>query len=229
MDQEQKALKRDKITISDEDKREHYLVEVYQSGLFPAATIREWRKKGDDDQTYTNAKKFFEAETRGLDEVQRLMGDAPAKHGFESAALALEKGLDGVLEKFNANVEERIQHAVDVGLQRIAATQQTNETANAASEVNMAKLEAKVEDLTQALHDVQKQIALLATATKGGGTNNDKGSDGSKYAWTPGLTLNKKWPANKRMWYIREVKKREPERAKKERKAFLEQQLKELE
>ena len=134
LDEEQKALKRDGVTISDEDKKEHYLMEIYQSGLFPSTTVREWRKKANDDQTYKNAKAFFEAENRGLNDEQRLMGDAAPTHGFDSAALALEKGLEGVLGKFNANVEERINQAVEAGLQRLASTQQCTEAANVTSE-----------------------------------------------------------------------------------------------
>ena len=39
LDEEQTALGRDGIAISDADKKAHYLVEVFQSGVFPAVTV----------------------------------------------------------------------------------------------------------------------------------------------------------------------------------------------
>ena len=69
LDEEQAALAGDGITVSHEDKKEHYLVQVYQSGLFPATTIREWKRKPVGDQTYANAKTYFEEESRGLNEI----------------------------------------------------------------------------------------------------------------------------------------------------------------
>ena len=39
LDEEQETLGNDGITISDADKKEHYLMQVYTSGVFPAATI----------------------------------------------------------------------------------------------------------------------------------------------------------------------------------------------
>ena len=45
LDEEQQALGRDGITISVADKFEHYLLQIYTSGIYPAATIRAWKKE----------------------------------------------------------------------------------------------------------------------------------------------------------------------------------------
>ncbi len=59
INEEQESFGNYGVTISDVDKKEHYLVQVYQSGVFPAATIREWKNKTAAHQTYDLAKDFF--------------------------------------------------------------------------------------------------------------------------------------------------------------------------
>ena len=147
LDEEQTALGRDGIAISDADKKAHYLVEVFQSGVFPAVTIREWKKNPVADQTYVNAKTFFEAEGRGLEEVHRLMGDTTRGNGFESAAAAIEDGLETMMDKFNETVEERIRSAVDASIQQHIAQRPPTDTANASAERTIAALQRQIETL----------------------------------------------------------------------------------
>ena len=240
LDEEQAALDRDGITVSDADKKDHYLIQVYTSGVWPAAIIREWKKKPYADQTYANAKDFFEDEAKGLGEVERLMGDAAPANGFESAAAVLERGLDAMLEKFNANVEERIAAAVDTGLQRIAAEKATPDAANAVTEQTVAALQSKIDTLNSKMGKLQKDLAAVQQQKHNNPTDDSgKPADAaranptslqSKYGeWTMGLTLDPKWPRGKQQWYRTMLKKHEPERAKAEYKAFLQKQLQNLE
>ena len=62
LDEEQESLGRNGITISDADKKSYYLLQVFYSGCFLAATIREWKKKPTYNQTYGNAETFIEDE-----------------------------------------------------------------------------------------------------------------------------------------------------------------------
>ena len=101
------------------------------------------------EQTYANAKTYFQKKTNALEEVQQLMGDSAPNHGFKSAAAALERGLEGVMDKFNENVEEQIQLAVDTGLERVLAAQPPSDKANVVQEGTVARLEDKVESLAK--------------------------------------------------------------------------------
>ena len=113
------------------------------------------------DQTYAQAKTFFEEESRGLAEVSRLTGDSTKGNGFKLAATALEKGLDKILDKFNDNVEQRIQQAVDSGLEQIQEARRPTDEANAASEQKVAKLRDALSDLTNSLGSLQQELKLL--------------------------------------------------------------------
>ena len=118
------------------------------------------------EQTYGNAKTYFQKKTKALEEVQRLMGDSAPNHGFQSAAAALERGLEGVMDKFNKNVEERIQLAVDAGLERVLAAQPPSNKANVVQEGTIARLKNKVKSLAKVVEALQKEVASLVASSK---------------------------------------------------------------
>ena len=235
LDEEQEALGRDGITISAADKKEHYLVQLYQSGVFPTTTIREWKRKPEADQTYTNAKTFFEAEHKGLSEVSRLTGDSTKGNGFESAAAALERGLDKILDKFNNSVEKRIQDAVDDGLQQLHAANRPTDNANAATERSVAQLRDALADLTNTVGALQKEFKAFTRDSKKQGdgaeerTTSDKRPTKTKrWQWEDGMKMDPEWQANKRSWYFQKLKNKDLPKYKKLMKVELERRLKEL-
>ena len=236
LDEEQETLDNDGVTISDADKKEHYLMQLYTSGVFPAATIREWKRRTAAQQTYALAKTFFEAEDRGLTEVSRLTGDTTRGNGFESAAAALEKGLDKILDKFNENVEQRIQHAVDKGLQQLQDAKQPTEEANATTERSIAELRDALGELTNSLGALQREFKSFASDAKkrdrGGDENagNDRRKPKPKrWTWEDGMTLDPKWSTAKRNWYFQMLKHKDPKKYKKQMKEELEKRMKDLE
>ena len=237
LDEEQESLGRDGVTISDADKKSHYLIEVFHSGCFPAATIREWKKKPTNDQTYANAKTFFQEEYKGYDEVHRLMGDSSKGNGYESAKAAIEDSLENLLDKFNETVEERIRHAVEEGIQRMAEQQpppaQNTDSANAANEKTIVALQRQIETLTKALTSLQKEFTTLA-ATKNAATNsgtdkeNRAPSNRTLTQWSDDLEYDPAWTPGKKKWYSRELKKNNPTKWKAVQKTILEKRLEKL-
>ena len=161
LDEEQTALRRDGITISDTDKKDHYLVEVFQSGVFPAATIREWKTKPTADKTYDNVKDFFQDETKGLKEVHHLMGDSTSGNRFESAVAAIEDGLDTMLEKFNEMAEDRIRAAVDTSMKQMMTQTQPTDSVNATAEKTITALQHRIEILTSTVNNLQREVKTL--------------------------------------------------------------------
>ena len=147
--------------------------------------------------------------------------------GYESAAAALERGLDTMLDRFNETVEDRIRHAVDEGLQRVAREQPATDAANAANERTIANLTTKVETLTSTIQKLQKELNALKTT----GQDTQQSSPGTpgKYTWTDGLRWDNRWPAGKKAWYNRELKERNPKKWREERKKNVERMRKRLE
>ena len=166
------------------------------------------------------------------------MGDAAPSHGFESAAAVLERGLDTLLDKFNANVEERIAAAVDSGLQKIAEEKYVVEAANAASERTIATMQGKIDGLAATVARLQRELAEVKL-NKDNAT--DEGAAGARRnptkrttpapnkddseEWTMGLKWDPTWTWNKKKWYKKEIKVREPERAKAEYREWLKKRL----
>lgn len=83
--------------ISNADKEQHYLLQIYRSGKFPTPTTRAWKQEAVQD--YVAATTYVEAEDDGLNEVQRLTGDIPAAHGFNSINAVMEENFDNLFEK----------------------------------------------------------------------------------------------------------------------------------
>ena len=78
LDEEQTRLTVDGVVIPDPDKFQHYLSEIYKSGIFTTEAITQWTEKPPAQQTYANARTFFEAKQRGMETVQRITGGSPA-------------------------------------------------------------------------------------------------------------------------------------------------------
>ena len=191
------------------------------------------------DQTYAQAKTFFEEESRGLAEVSRLTGNSTRGNGFESAAAALEKGLDKILDKFNDNVEQRIQQAVDSGLEQLQEARWPTDEANAASEREVAKLRDALADLTNSLGSLQREFKTFVgeyrkTERSSDGNRDDNPSPDRKkpknkrWKWEEGLAFDPKWPTGKRNWYLQMLKNKDPRRYKKQIREELKRRLKDL-
>ena len=83
--------------------------------MFSTETITKWTETPVADQTYANARMFFERKLRSMKTVQRLTAKSgAANHGFSTAAAALElKELENSInevawEKVNEALSERL-------------------------------------------------------------------------------------------------------------------------
>ena len=238
LDEEQESLGLDGVTISNANKEEHYLLQVFQSGVFPATTIREWKRRPGANQTHAHAKTFFQAEQKGLTEVHRLIGDTAQGHGYESAPAALERGLDTILDRFNDNVEQRVQETVDAGIQQLAAARRPTDEANAATDQSISQLREQLTTLASSMSALQREMATLtAIVQKDSGQRATvkpppaaKGGDGpGGLKWKAGMKLNPTWSQKQRYWWSDKCKKEEPARFKEHMKEVYRKKLAELE
>ena len=82
LDQEQARLASDGILIPETDKFQHYLSEIYKSGVFSVEAITQWTETPALQQTYANVRTFYEAKQRGMENIQRLTAGATGGTGF---------------------------------------------------------------------------------------------------------------------------------------------------
>lgn len=91
MDQEQDNLAVDGVLITNDDKFNHYLTEIYNGRIFFTEAITQWTETPAVNQTYANARTFFETKLQSMKTVQRLTAKSGAtNHGVSTAAAALE-------------------------------------------------------------------------------------------------------------------------------------------
>ena len=234
LDEEQAALAADGVTISDGDKERHYLLQVYRSGIFARDTLRAWKQRAANQQTYANAKTYFEDEVKGIQELDRLTGESTGTSGFGSAAAAIESNLEALFERFNTNVEERIQVAVEDGLRRHGSiTDHANAVRNLVSAND--DLNRQVKDLTTTVHQLRRQLTELATSpSKDGGPGDSREAGASDkrattFVWVDGLAFDPKWTRAKKGWFSKTLKEKEPARWREWRLAGLQKQIAALE
>ena len=111
MNQEQDNLRVDSVIISNDDKSNHYLTEIHNSGMFSTETITQWTETPVANQTHANAHTFFEGKLRSMKTVQRLTAKSgAANHSFSTAAAALE------LKELGNGIKEVVREMVNEAL-----------------------------------------------------------------------------------------------------------------
>ena len=161
------------------------------------------------------------------------MGDTTRGNGFESAAAAIEDGLETMMDKFNETVEERIRSAVDASIQQHIAQRPPTDSANASAERTIAALQRQIETLAGTVTALQKEVKNLAAKRnydRGGNYDKEnRAPPASKYGtWSNDIKWDYGWTNAKKSWYTREFKKNDPEGYKRMQRSRLEKQLKDL-
>jgi hypothetical protein len=94
LDDEQKALVRSDVTITDEDKLQFYLEEMYDSNHFDKNKMLDWEKKSTAVKSnYTNTKTYFEDLVKATDTYEQNAGGGTTSHNkYESANQLTDRG-----------------------------------------------------------------------------------------------------------------------------------------
>ena len=110
--QEHDALCWDGVTITNQDKLEHYLLEVYQSRAFSIEVVRTFKQLGIDDQDWNGANSYFETTMKDQEEIKRLIGDALRAGMAEDINAAAEENFEAIFERFDTKVDDRVREVV---------------------------------------------------------------------------------------------------------------------
>jgi hypothetical protein len=94
LDDEQRALIRSDVTISDEDKLQFYLEEMYDSNTFDKNDMLEWEKQPIRVKTnWEPAKAYFEDLIKATDTyLQNVGGNTSSRNRYESASNLADSG-----------------------------------------------------------------------------------------------------------------------------------------
>ena len=130
---EQDSLRRDGVTVTDQDVKEHYLLEVYRFQAFTKEIIRTFQQLEPDDQDWDQTTNYFQHATKDTEELERLVGETPRAGTLEDINTALEDNLGQIFKQFDARVEQRVAEVVN------AALGKTLKSGNTATDPNLAK------------------------------------------------------------------------------------------
>ena len=102
---EQDSLRRDGVTVTDQDAKEHYLLEVYRSQAFTKEIIRTFQQLEPDDQDWDQTTNYFENAMEDMEELELLIGETPRAGTLEDIIIAFEKNMGQIFDQFDARVE----------------------------------------------------------------------------------------------------------------------------
>lgn len=226
LDEEQTRLVVDGVIIPDPDKFQHYMSEIYKSGIFTVEAITQWTERPPLQQTYANARTFFEAKQRGMETVQRITGGTAGGAGYGVAAAAKEIGQ--LRETIKAAIEETVNQALEDKLGgRDTDANEDQALAMRQLRDDNAAHKKEIEALSTAINELTKQIRELKVVQAAENKENQQpGVSPLKrkkiLEWTPGLKFNKNWNRNKKREYNKLFKEHDPAGWKKEQLEALE-------
>ena len=231
LDVEQARLAIDGIVIPNDDKFQHYLSEIYKSGIFTLEAITQWTERAPDEQTYANARTFFEGKQRGMETVQRITGGSTGGAGYGVAAAARE--IKALKDTIKEAIEETVAQALEEKINgREQGEGQEHAMAMRQLRDDNAVHKKEIEELSRAITELTKQIRELKELK--GDEDGDKENQSPKkraranetFEWKAGMKFNHKWPPKKKKEFNKQFKEKDPEGYKKEQLDRLERQRK---
>ena len=230
LDQEQTRLAADGIIIPETDKFQHYLSEIYKSGVFSVEAITQWTETPALQQTYANARIFYEAKQRGMENIQRLTAGATGGTGFGTAAAARE------IQQLRDIIKESIEETVAAALESKMEGDPEGKKGSRPLHSPAARRSQERNRGTLPCHHRPHQTGQGAQSAK---SQHQQGRRKHPpklppkrrkvpMEWTPGLKFNNEWNRYKKSEYNKLWKKNDPEAWKKHRAETLRRQLKEV-
>ena len=209
----QKALARDDIVITAEDKLQHFILQMFASNCFDEKQMMEWEKKPQADKTWANATDYFKEIVREQETYAKLSGRTTKKARYESAAMARENATKR--SRAEAEAEADLGNEVREYIPRLSSEKNAeseqlykaeqhhqimaDQAATMKKQMNkkdeqIAALTAQVATLTTSIETLTKTITCLPAIQQGGERKERKERHTRKpperniggYCWTHG-------------------------------------------
>jgi hypothetical protein len=172
LDKEQARINKLGVVISDEDKLQFYMEQIYASNCFGKKEMVDWENKPINiKDNYDQAKLYFEGLVRDFETYTQNSGEH-GKKGYESANQIAEVG------------DEIRRYIQEIASASVASNEKAAEFAANISEESKAKdnqfqaMTAQIQALTTTVATLSTQIAAAAKENGGGGGGGGRGSGG---------------------------------------------------
>jgi ribosomal protein L31 len=158
LDDDQTTLVRSDITISDEDKLQFYLEQMYDSNMFDKAEMMEWEQQTINIKTdYVLAKHHFELKVKAHDTYsQNSSGGAAGRNKYESA-------------NNMADIGDEIKNYIA----KMASASVTNDDVVANMREAEKKKDAEMADIAAQIKQLTASVAKLASRGQQNTENDD--------------------------------------------------------
>ncbi len=170
LDDDQVHIERFGITISNKDKLQFYLEQMYASNHFDKKEMTEWENKPEAIKNdFNNAKTYFEGLVRDYEVYEHNSGGTAGKHNFESANQATEADRGDELCQYIAGTAQ-------------AAVKQEENAANIrdSTKASTDAMAAQIKAMSDQIAQLTKAMANKENAPNGSSSGGGSGSSGSR-------------------------------------------------
>ena len=174
LDKEQARIERLGVVISDDDKLQFYMEQIYSSNCFDKKEMVDWENKPiniKDD--YTEAKAYFEGLVRDFETYTQNSGGGAGKLGYESANQMADVGDE--IRKYIQEIASATIASNDNASERAANVQEDTKT----KDTQLASMAAQIQALTNTVAALTSALAALVGKVSGNDSANSTGSSGS--------------------------------------------------
>jgi hypothetical protein len=157
------------ITISDKDKLQFYLKQMYASNYFDKKQMTEWENKPEAIKNdFNNVKTHFKGLVRDYEVYEQNSSGTASKHNFESANQATEANRGNELFQYIAGIAQ-------------AAVKQEEQAANIrdSTKASTDAMAAQIKDMSDQIAQLTKAMANKENAPNGSSSRGGSGSSGS--------------------------------------------------
>ena len=171
LDDEQTALSENDITISNTDKQQFYIEQMYASRQFTREAMIRWEDKATADKTWANAKSFFEEEVAKDETYRNNSNGTTADSRYESAANLSEQG--DALRDYLQSIKEADNSANLEYMQQMTATNETMMSMISKFQEQLNAKDAQIALILKQNADIMAALTKMGTSGGGGGGGGD--------------------------------------------------------
>ena len=170
---------------------------------------------------------------KDLEEIKRLIGDAPRPGTLEDINATLEKNLEFIFKKFDSKVDVRVRELVNQVVEAAMGRASAFTSPDITKQINDLKSEVGVlrSQLTEAIKALKDAAGGRGGGRHGGGTTADAalqiGKKENMLAWKTSMKFNSNWNDQQRTNYNCLLKVCNPNEHKCQQKAFFHKKIEE--
>ena len=169
LDKDQAQLATSNITISNEDKLQFYIEQMYASRTFQRDAMMKWEEKAMANKTWDNAKAYFEEETSKEETYRNNSNGSTADSKYESAVNMEENTSDGdMLREYLDSIKETQKESAQKAeyLQQMSTTNETMANMNTKFQQQLSAQDDQIAALFKQNEAILEVLAKLSNDDK---------------------------------------------------------------